>query len=71
MSNRVSLLACECLVLLAVFSRILIRRNFYLTVTIGRSTNAFAAAVVVPLFLIALAGMMSLVLLVKMFATGH
>jgi len=71
MSNRVSLLACECLVLFAVLSRILIRRTFYLAVTMGRSTNAFAAAVVVPLVLIAVAGIMSIVLLAKMFATGH
>ena len=55
----------------AVLGRILIRRDFYLTVTIGRSTNALSASVVVPLVLIAVAGIMSVVLLIKMFAMEH
>lgn len=43
MPNRVLLLACECLVIIAVLGRILIRKNFYMTVTTGRGTNALSA----------------------------
>jgi hypothetical protein len=68
MAHRALLVICECSVIGAVLARILIRRNSYLTFTTGRGTNAVSAKMAVPLVLIAMAGIVSIILLMKMLA---
>jgi hypothetical protein len=66
MPNSVLFVACESLVAIAVLARVVIRKNWYLTIRTGRATNAFSAHIVIPLVLIALAGVLSIVLLMRM-----
>jgi hypothetical protein len=68
MPNSVLFVACESLVAIAVLARVVIRRNWYLTITTGRATHALSAHILIPLILIAMAGIVSIIVLMKMLA---